>query len=550
MGGSVDATAPGHGRASQKRRRSPLAALLVIIGALTLMVIVVHVRDGMVAKSDSASYLSVADNLTEGRGLTVPVGLPMHDMTPAEFVEGADQLPVQGYPPLYSLTVGALGAAGLSTRAAAGLVNIASGVGMIVVLALLTWHITARSVVAVSLTVGVVLVQDFFFISMVRYLLPDGMFCFLMLLQIWTAWRYLQDSTRRRFIELVVATAAVVLVRQIGLAMVGSTVLALVLFSPGSGRQRVQRSAAFAGLSLLPMALYLPLTSAGSSGRNGIFDRLAVHLPPDEQYDLVFDTARAWLTGLGGPSWYPLLGGLLVLGLVALAAYGWRLHPPGESVAERRSVAQLAGLLALAGGSYVAVLWITAAFIDADVPLGERYLQPLLLLALPLAAAGLTRFARANPGPSPTRLGWGVVATLAAVALLVLMRGTSTVRYALDLPQSEATTSVGPYLASLPPDAVIFAVDPESVYNDVARAAYVLPTLINRYTLDPSERVESDLAELAALGSTRDVYVVYPLKTNREYVVSLAELQAAVPLEVVHTGREEIVYRVGPVATP
>lgn len=529
-----------------RRDRDVLPIVLVVIGGAAAVAFALVLRDGTAVGHDSAGYLSVADSLRSGRGLSTPLGLPLHGMSPAEFAEAGDRLPVSGYPVLYSVLLALGGSLGVEGRDAAAVINALGGIGMVVLAALATWHTARRRVAPVVLVAGFLLVQPLLLVQLARFVQPDALFGALMLGQVLLTWTYLRTPAGRSLAVLIVFTAGLLLLRQLGLALVGSGSLAIVLLGVGPMARRVRDAAVYAGLSLTPLAIFWYATSRNSAGESSVA-RIATHLPTADDYGLTIDTVEDWLAGLLAPDPWITIAWILTLLLVAGSVVGWR-----ASVRRTRSVATttegrdrdgrlLAAVLGLTLVAYLAVLWITAAFLDDDVPVSGRYLQPLLALVLPILAGGLVHLTEAVPKDRRQLLS---IVLLAVTGALLAGRAAVALEHGAGLPIVDRSSAVGPYLESLPDDALVFAVAPEWIYNAVGRPAYVLPFAVNRYTGEPSAEVDRDLAELVALADEYDVYVVYPPAGFREYIVPYDQLARQVPLVEVHRGGTETVYQI------
>lgn len=517
----------------------PWHVVLVLAGVAAVVVFALHNQEGMLRGNDSAFYVSVADNLRAGRGLTTPVGFDYHAMSPLQFVAQGDTLPLQGAPPLFSMLLAVGGALGLSATATTAVLNLVAAVAITVLAALMTWIMARRSLLAVGLVVGFTLVQPTL-LALEQAVLPEALFAALLLAQVVLVWRYLQTRSVRTLVGLALLTAAAVLLRQIGLALVGSGVLAILALRPGPLAVRARHAGLFAGLALLPLVVYWPLSSRGAVGGGG-FTQMAAHLPAGDDYQELVDTVRHWVTDLQAPTWFTLVVWAGVLVVVAAAVAGWRRT--GSAEPGDRAARSLASVILLTMASYVGVLWLTSAFLDADVTFTSRYLATLQPLLFSLGAAGLARYLAGRPAEQARPLAGALV----GAALLVLgVRAWATVDRGVGIPLVDAATSVGPIIEDLPDDTVIFAELPEYLYNGVGRAAYPLPTRRSRYTDEPNDDLEEQLAELVALARDRPVVVVYTRFGARDYMVPFEELAAAVPLTEIGRGPTEIVYRVVP----
>lgn len=529
----------------------PVAAVLAALVGIMLVGVIWNLQDGISATADAAISLSIGDNLSHGKGLTTPVGFTFHGFGPAEMVAFGDRLPSQGFPPLYPMLMGAGRLVGADGRQVGGALNVIGAVGGIFLLGCVTSIMTRGSAVTVLL-VGLWTLTQTDLLLILQFIQPEAFFLFLVLAQVFVVWRYVRPSSGGSLLACIAVTAAAVLFRQLGLALIASAALAILAYRPGSVAHRLKLTGLFGAGSLAPMAVYWILSS--EPGSSAGFTQFSVHPPGSEDFTLLFDTVRRWLIDTQGVADSTVLFWLLALSAVGLAIAGWvATHRPAATARpdpgpkessdfEDDSDGRIMGALLLATTlMYLLVLWGSSTFLDDDVEFGGRYLIPVQPLVFALVGAGIWRAVRNWPRLSA--LGPAVT----ACAVLALVPHVSAMYIdGLLLDPVQKDTSMAAYLDPLSPDALVFSDRPEAIYVTTGRGAYVTPARLNRYTGEPNPDLALELEELRQLGSEREVYVVYSNQPTREYLAPITDLQSSVGLVQVQKTPAETMYRVDP----
>lgn len=109
-----------------------MAALLAAGSAALVWTATDH---GMVQATDSAGYLSAAENLASGKGMTSPISLSSSAVRIAEQLRFGDQLPFTHLGPGYPAMIGLLRATGVGLDSSARLVSAAGLAALVLVTA-------------------------------------------------------------------------------------------------------------------------------------------------------------------------------------------------------------------------------------------------------------------------------------------------------------------------------------------------------------------------------------------------------------------------------
>jgi hypothetical protein len=327
---------------------------------------------GLGVSTDAVHQLFGGLNLASGRGLT-----------------SYDGSFLILWPPLYPMLLGLVHAiTGMQMLAAATVVQGAAFLGLAWCLSLLLIRIFPHRfgpsvAAAILVQVGSVMVIAAGMVG------PDYVHLALVVLTLVLTGRYIESNSKRTFVALAAACTLTTLQRYLGVAAVAAAALAILVLAQGPLRGRV-RNAAWLGLTVLPMATWLAITSRLYSLRDPItleenlawFSRsiLAWFLGPiAPRQPLSVPTAIFWLVAL-----------TLAIGSLLLA---WRRDRPASEQAQtsgthaRYPLAYLLPILAYA------LCYALALFGSASLAyfnkLGGRFLLPLYipLILLPVAAA-------------------------------------------------------------------------------------------------------------------------------------------------------------------
>jgi hypothetical protein len=198
---------------------------------------------GLGVSTDAVHQLFGGLNLASGRGLT-----------------SYDGSFLILWPPLYPVLLGLLrGITGMHMLAAAVVVQGAAFLGLAWCLSLLLIRIFPHRfglsvAAAILVQVGSVMVIAAGMVG------PDYVHLALVMLTLVLAGRYIESDSKRAFVVLAAACTLTTLQRYLGVAAVAAAAIAILVLAHGGLRQRA-RNAAWLGLTLVPMALWLAITS-------------------------------------------------------------------------------------------------------------------------------------------------------------------------------------------------------------------------------------------------------------------------------------------------
>lgn len=373
--------------------------------------------------SDSVTYLHAARNLIRHHVLITRIDRTSHLVRPTH------------YPPLYPATVALSAAMGGTVEGAARGLQVATVVvsgGCFAVI--LRRYVRPAAVVA---GVAVLVVSSGFLVEMNGFALSEGLFLCWTLVALLLLLHWLDrddqvatdhpdgrvDDHRLLLVAAAGAAGAAALTRFVGVAVIGTGIMAITVLEE---RRSWARTSLFAAVSSLPLLGWMAYSSATGEGAIGA-RALAVHLPPEAKVREGVRTASAWIVPQRAldqvPHWLVEAGGALVLAALIGVIVGLaRERPPGQPVvAGDGAVTVLGRTLAVFAALYLGVVVLTISLLDTATPLDRRILLPLFVAGLLAAVVTVDRVVGRRPAPAR----WAVTGCVVLALLAVNARATS-----------------------------------------------------------------------------------------------------------------------------
>ena len=375
------------GRPGRRPGRRPggstpvIAALSALAAGLALARQAAH---GAAFSHDGINYLAIARHLLAGEGFAD--------------VDGA---PSTLWPPLYPLALAAFGLLGLDPEAVAGPLG-AAALGLTVFV--VGRHLDARLESGfLRLWAPAALALSLPLADLASRGLSDPLCILFVVLTLVSTDRYLEGGGRRRLAAAAGFGALATLARYPGAAAVAAAAGALLLTKGAPFGRRVRRCAGFLAAASAPMALWL-LRNYAQTGM------LTGHRRRPGYYDL----GDLFRDGLGDlAAWLEFDFGLLTLSAAAFAAVLTAFPaafpaggsstrssldpPPGaEAAPARRPVRSPAALFGAFGLLHYAVVMLSVGGGGTLSGLKVRFLTPLFVAFVVVAAAGCDRLLRAE----------------------------------------------------------------------------------------------------------------------------------------------------------
>jgi hypothetical protein len=358
-----------------------------------------------VGYSDSAAYLVSGRNLARG------LGLGYH------FPDGRF-ITLTHYPPLYPLVFALFENLGLDLVYAGQALNLLALLGAIILLALLFKYFAKHAwlgLIAAGLFISLPAT-----LAVYTSLMTDGPFATLLLLCLFSVLRYWQSRRAAWLWSAVLATAALPLLRYVGIAMLGVMPLLLGLLLRGPLRERLRRAGAFALAVLAPVAiwfLWVFLDEASFGGRRLTMDGLGLYL--QEFRGRFIDTLWSWLPFTSAPyvPGYAARQLIVLAGFLAAIYLVWHLSRNREEASH-----SIDGRTALFSGAVLAALahagsMLAAYLIIVPQPdLTERTLLPLFVFGVILLLVLVDLYSAAWPRWQPALAALAVAGAMVFLA--------------------------------------------------------------------------------------------------------------------------------------
>lgn len=365
-----DISTAGEKERGGPRGRGPRTAGVGLAAAAgVLLVLLATARHGPAVSPDSTIYLSAAENLASGKGLTQFDGEPLVRWAPA-------------YPAVLALAE----RFGADPLAAAGWLDaLLFGVFVLLSAAWLRRHLREGPLFTVALAAVVcspALLRSAVYVWSEMLFLVPALLCLLDLE------RAARDGARRPFWRAAVWAAAATMVRYAGVSLAAAGVwVALARRDRPLGR-RLRDAAGFAAVTLGPFAAWLLRNQVVSGSALG--ERAASSYSAPATVYLGLEVLSRWLVPPFGPA--PLRVVLVVVALAAVAGLLWaarRARQDGKGEPRPWPLGPMA--IWVLAYSALLVVWTSTSAVEQ---INERYLTPLYLPLVGFGAAALGALAR------------------------------------------------------------------------------------------------------------------------------------------------------------
>ena len=453
-----------------------------------LVAVVLATGKGLYVSPDAVFYVGTARNWVDGRGFTPPTGVP----------------PLEHFPPGFTVVLAALGKLGLDPLTGARVVNALALAGIVALVGMVVRSRTGS--VPAALVASVLAAAAVDLLALSGSALSEPLFILLAVAGLVALAAYLDEPRPALLAGASAFVAAAFLTRYVGVALVLAGVAGL------SWRRRWLAAGVFGAATVAPVALWLLWAGGGASDRS-----VAFHMFGADYLGQAVRPLARWLVPWPGPP------AGLVLAVVVVVA--------GVMVARRLVATPLTWLLVAFTVAYLAMLLANRLFTDASGRLDARFLAPLHVVAILLAVPALHRL---KP-PALAVAGALVVAqVVGAVAWTAGGLSDDSIRRrgytAAALQESSVMAGLPEPLYSNAPDAVFFL---------TGRPALAIPAEKDYLTGEANPRYAEELAALRG-------YIAYfdAITFKRSFQPSRAELEAALPLEVVARDQVGILYRI------
>jgi len=490
-------------------------ALLVLIVGLALGGVLLSTRNGIGTSPDSAVYLGAAANVQQGKGLSVPFGT------------GLDG-PLTRFPPLYPLVLAGVGALRIPSGHAGRVVSALALAGLILVVAATSPRVAAAG------AVGALLLAVSPPITMIYQMAwSEGLFLLLGFSGLLFLGWAIERRDRRWYWASAAAVALACLTRYAGIAFLVGGAAGVVLWDGEAATTRLRRAVIYFAVGLVPLMLWMTAVASAGGGIGG--RQAGLHLPGRVHLQQTLGTLAGWLMVPVEASGWMKLGILCVFGVLVA---GVALSAGGQGERPRASPIPIGlRLLAVTLLSYACFLILVLTLVDANMPLDDRILSPLLVAAIVLMAF---IFGRALGSGRSQR--WLAFLILGALVVLLGTRSLAMVRegstHGIGFARSEWRDSETiARVRDLPQGIPVFSDSPEAIYLLTGRAASRWPREFILTSQSVNDRFGAELAEVdQVLGRSGGAVIDFD-RIDAE--MEIARL-TAVPLQVTEASDGQI----------
>ena len=506
-----------------------MPALLLALGLAGLATVanVELTRRSPLLTTDSASYLSAAENLASGKGLTTSFNDSLSVYHPQNVVAFNGRVPFVHFEPLYPLLLAALHAGGLRELTAAHVIGAASLAAIVLLLCALASRAFQGSLPLVLVFIVVTVIgpsgKGFVAGNLVELsgeVLSEPLFYAFSLGALLTCALFLDNGRSRYLVGTMLLVVGATLTRYVGASVALAASIAIVSTKALPPRGRVKSAIAVLGVGVITVVGWPVVErwfSGGSSPR-----QIAFHLHPHLAGDFLA-TAASWFFPTVWPSWLTDTGAVLLLAVAALAplssnSFGLIRRSSGPP----RQVQSLLRLLAIFVLSYVLVVLVASTLLDASLSFDQRVLGPVQFAAY-LILMSLTYWAIRSRWAVGFRSG-PMLATAAAALLLIGPNISLAVRQLSHPFPTPVATPAMAALAKLPPGDIVVTNEPSGAFLFAHRGSVLTPVRTYAITTRPNTDFKKDVRYIGQLVKRRHG-VVALVPDLQPTLVTLGELQ-------------------------
>jgi hypothetical protein len=505
---------------------------LMLIAASGAVLLLIATPWGIGLTPDSMMYVGSA------RGILVGQGVAMR-------IEADRYNPLVSYAPGFSVLLAGLSKLGLGDPIDAA--RPAQAALFAANLLLIAWVVRATTHSAwAALWAGTFLLLTPHFVRVHAYALAEPLFITCVIGGIALVGSYLQSGTRWHLAAAGACLVLSFLARYAGLAFMGAAVVAVLLWSKGSRRQRLIRSAVLAAALGVPVVLWMWRNAlvGHSAGRP-----LAWHPISAKHWLAGWTTLRQWIAPEGLVAHFAAeialvgAGAGVVWFVCTLKPYESQSASTGEA---RRPIPHFAArVAALAAAMYLGFLVVSISLFDFDTSLNFRILAPALACGV-IAAAGAAAALATRHG------AWRLGAMMIAMALLPLHAYAGAREY-VSLRQVGAGYASPQWknhplldaVRQVPHGVTLYTNAPDVLFLLVDRNSICFPSKRSLITLRANPEYPRQMREVAqALRSGNAVIVFFHGLTEKRPTLPLEkELLAEMSLQPTHQVRGGRMYR-------
>ena len=499
-----------------------LASLFVLVMVLAVLLLQWVTVNGIGVSPDSITYIETANSLITGNGFY------------------ANGKPLTHYPPVYPLILAAVGFINQDvTTAARCLHAFLYGINAFL-FGLCVYKATRRSVAALIISI-LLFFSSSALLSVHARAWSESPFLFFILITFLLLSLFHARGRWSHLVWAAIATGLAMATRYAGIAIVPPVILCLWLCSPHTVKKKVLETLAFLALASIPMLAWiirnLVITSA-------LTDRgLAYHPFDAGSVVKLVDTLHNFILPHFAEGWLNALE-LAIIGVILAGMLSSILKDAAKSGRElaERPFQILFGYAA--AFSYLLVLMLTIAFIDAGTPLDDRLLFPVFILLTISGFATVHQYTNIKKKPVVWMIFLACVVFSIRVNLNPLIE-TATKLHTSGKGFNSVAWNESPTLATLrtyPPDVLVYSNGDDVIRYKTGYSAIALPALYSAMSMEPNEAYPEDMNKMCAKLENERALFVYLNEITRDYYPSKDEALSACPLPLLHQAGDGSIY--------
>jgi hypothetical protein len=483
---------------------------------------------------DSAFYITSAQSLLKGDGLSIPTGI-------------GQPRPMTHFAPLYPTLLGILGTTGLALN------TLAKGLNAILFFTtlLLTGLVVLQNsqkfwLLAPFASLFLLVSEDMLTIH--SYAWSEPLFISLCTLGCYLFGHYLWKPSSLKLAVSIGLLSMAFLTRYAGVAVLPTILLGVLLFQQDRIPKRLLRSVGLSLACATPSLVWFIrnyILSGNLSDRNLVYHPLASH-----DYRNGLDTVSNWI--LPGRITGDLRDYLVILFLgAAMILIGYGLFKIKDRALEQEkwNLGQiLPFLFAIFGLSYLLMLVFTILFVDAQSTFEYRLLSPLLISGIILTFSILPGTLKKIPSPAQFTLGlfFLLVIGFNAIHSFKFVSKAHDGSFKMYAGKGWQAADIIQHVREIPEDAPIYSNGDEAINYVVGRPAARFPKKSNPFSSQVNPNYRQEIDQMQEILLERDGFIVcFSGMTWRGYLPDCEELEAILPLKIHWAGDEGWIYTSG-----
>ncbi len=512
--------------------RIPQTSYIVLtLSSLSLIgasVILLCTRWGIGLSPDSILYVGAARNLLIGNGLSVP--------TPS-----GGFLPLSHFPPLFSISLTAIGNFGIDPLDGARWLNALFFAANIALVGLVVYTSTQSFLLAVL--GSFLMVGSLPAVQTHSMAWSEPLFIFFGLLGLYLLALHMEKPRLWVLAASSMAMALSCLARYAGVALLITGVMGLLLWE-NSWRKRLLDAIIFSSISTTPLFLWVLrnyIVAGTPVNRN-----MAIHPITSQQLRDAIDTISTWLLP---PSVSFNLRWLGLLIVIIMFVSIFVLAPSEAKQNQQRypdRITRLPPLLGLFILVYGVLLILSISFFDIHTPLNNRILSPVYIAVVTLGLVlsyKMTKLVQIRAIPALLI----IICVMFAFSQITQATSWLSLSYKDGLGYASRRwkqSKLMKHIRDLDPQRPVFTNAPDAIYIHTGRVAYMIPTKVNPGTRSLNSNYSSELVQMKRkLGKDKGVLCYFSGIRWRWYLASENELRDELGLSLLVREKDGSIYQ-------